>query len=135
MTSPVENNRSKTIALVDSHRIMRDGLEYVLILLGYKIVIRADNGHEFMQLLESSPVPDICILDMDMRNMNGYQATRQLKMRYPELRILAYSTENHEMAIEKILHCGADAYLEKGVTDLQKLKCTIDQLHMAEQMS
>lgn len=120
---------NNTIALVDSHKIMREGLEYILLLLGYKIVLSSDNGNELMGSFEGSAIPGICILDMDMPGINGYQLTRQLKSKFPQLRILAYSTESNELAIEKILNCGADAYLEKGVTNLQELKKTIDRLH------
>jgi DNA-binding NarL/FixJ family response regulator len=117
---------SNTIALVDHHPIMRDGLEFVLHMLGYKIALRATNGKDLFDQLQQNPTPGICILDIDM---NGYQTATELKAKYPEVRILAFSTGKHELIINRILNCGADAWLEKGA-DLTTLKNAIDNLHV-----
>lgn len=120
---------SNTIALVDHHPIMRDGLEFVLHMLGYKIALRANNGKDLFDQLQQNPTPGICILDIDMPDMNGYQTATELKAKYPDVRILAFSTGKHELAINRILNSGADAWLEKGA-DLNMLKNAIDNLHV-----
>ena len=103
-----------TVALVDDHKIFRQGLIEVLNHLGYAITIEASNGKELLNKLEVGSLPDICILDIHMPEMDGFETTRQLRSKYPEIKILAFSTDNTDVSVSKVIGCGAHAFLEKG---------------------
>ena len=103
-----------TVALVDDHKIFRQGLIEVLVHLGYTITIEASNGKELLNKLETGALPDICILDIHMPEMDGFETTRQLRSKYPEIKILAFSTDNTDVSVSKVISCGAHGFLEKG---------------------
>jgi DNA-binding NarL/FixJ family response regulator len=102
------------VALVDDHKIFRKGLVEVLKHLGYHIIAEASNGQELLEKLEHSPLPGICIVDVHMPFMDGFETTRRLKLLYPSIKILALSTDNSDLTVAKIISCGADHFLEKG---------------------
>jgi DNA-binding NarL/FixJ family response regulator len=103
-----------TVALVDDHKIFRQGLTEVLNHLGYAITIEASNGKDLLDQLARSPSPDICILDIHMPLMDGFQTTRLLKEKHPAIKILAFSTDNTDVSVSKVIACGAHGFLEKG---------------------
>ena len=102
------------IALVDDHKIFRQGLIEVLHHLGYAVTIEASNGKELFQQLEDKQLPAISILDIHMPEMDGFETTRQLRSKYPGIKILAFSTDNSDLSVSKVLSCGAHGFLEKG---------------------
>ncbi|RYY24937.1 MAG: response regulator transcription factor [Chitinophagaceae bacterium] len=103
-----------TVALVDDHKIFRQGLIEVLNHLGYTVAIEASNGRELLEKLENRDLPTICILDIHMPEMDGFETTRQLSSKYPGIKILAFSTDNTDVSVSKVISCGAHGFLEKG---------------------
>jgi len=103
-----------TVALVDDHKIFRQGLIEVLNHLGYKVTLQASNGRELLEQLLENDSPAICILDIHMPEMDGFETTRHLRVSYPEIKILAFSTDNTDLSVSRMLSCGAHAFLEKG---------------------
>jgi DNA-binding NarL/FixJ family response regulator len=103
-----------TVALVDDHRIFRQGLTEVLVHLGYEVTIEAPNGKNLLQQLCSKDLPTVCILDIHMPDMDGFETTRILKERYPAIKILALSTDNSDTSVSRMMASGADGFLEKG---------------------
>lgn len=59
----------------------------------FKVVLQAANGQEAIEGLQLQEVlPDICILDISMPVMDGYQTAKQMAERYPEIKILVFSS-------------------------------------------
>src|SRR5687767_7794005 len=103
-----------TVALVDDHKIFRQGLIEVLNHLGYEVTIEVCNGKELFQKLEEEVLPSICILDIHMPEMDGFETSRRLRAKYPAIKILAFSTDNTDVSVSKVIASGAHAFLEKG---------------------
>jgi two-component system, NarL family, invasion response regulator UvrY len=103
-----------TVALVDDHTIFRQGLIEVLVHLGYEVTIEASNGKDLLQQLTSKPLPTVCILDIHMPEMDGFETTRLLKQYYPAIKVLALSTDNSDTSVSRMIASGADGFLEKG---------------------
>ena len=103
-----------TVALVDDHKIFRQGLIEVLKHLGYTVTIEASNGRELLEQLQYKALPSVCILDIHMPEMDGFETTRQLRSTYPEIKILVFSTDNTDVSVSRVIACGAHAFLEKG---------------------
>lgn len=119
------------IALVDDHKLFRDGLaELIHRLDRYEVVIEADHGLDLQEKLQTGPVPDIVILDINMKGMDGYETAQWLRERCPEVRVLVLSMYENETAIIRMLRLGARGYLLKDIRrqELEKaLDAVMDQ--------
>lgn len=105
---------SITIALVDDHQMLRNGLAEMLTNKGFKIIFEANNGKECIDALQSSnTIPDIVLLDITMPVMNGYETASWIKKLYPAIKILALTMYDTEDSIIRMLKCGARGYVLK----------------------
>lgn len=102
-----------TIALVDDHVMLRNGLASLLRDLGYSIVFEADNGKQAVEKFSSHSLPQVVLMDISMPLMNGYETTEWLKKTHPSVHVLALSMLDDEEAIIRMLKCGAKGYLLK----------------------
>jgi DNA-binding NarL/FixJ family response regulator len=72
------------ILLVDDHQMMRDGLRAILDLEdALDVVGEAGNGYEALELAETLR-PDVVVMDIGMKDLNGIEATRQIKAQSPQ---------------------------------------------------
>lgn len=117
------------IAIADDHKLIRTGLVKIIqTQKAYNVYIEASDGTELLQMIEASDIiPDICILDIDMRPMNGYDTAKALMEKYPSVKILALSMYHEEFCIINMLKNGARAFMTKD-TDPGILLAGIKQL-------
>jgi two-component system invasion response regulator UvrY len=118
------------IALADDHAIVRKGLaELIGSMPGLEIVLDADNGKELLAKLNTaSTKPDVCILDINMPEMNGYETASVIREIYDGMGILALSMYDTEFNIIKMLRAGAQGYLLKNVQP-SELRRAITDVH------
>lgn len=78
--------------------------------------INARNGREVLDILdESSPLPDLIILDINMPTMDGKSCLKSIKSdsRFRSIPVVIYTTSSNEMDKEQCLQLGAEKYLIK----------------------
>jgi two-component system invasion response regulator UvrY len=114
-----------TIALVDDHSLLRNGLAQLVQSLGYCVAFEADDGNDFIEQLKRHNVPSIVLMDINMPQLDGYETTKWLKQHYPDVHVLALSMYDNEANIIKMLKCGAKGYILKD-SDPTELKAAID---------
>jgi DNA-binding NarL/FixJ family response regulator len=101
------------ILLADDHQIMRDGLRAILASEpSFEIVGEAENGREAAELCREL-VPDVVIMDIGMPDLNGVEATRQIKADNPEVKVIALSMYADRGYVLGILEAGASGYVLK----------------------
>jgi DNA-binding NarL/FixJ family response regulator len=106
-----------TIAVVDDHALLRKAVNYRLTGMGYKVVLEAENGKQFLDKLEeNAPFPDLCLLDINMPEMNGFETAVQLKKKWPAMKILFFSMQNGNTYMQRAKEVGADGYLCKDAS-------------------
>jgi len=109
------SNKIKLI-IVDDHEIFRNGLKMVLSRLKYiDITGEAENGSEFLQMLNPANLPDIVLMDIEMPQMNGIDATRMALEKYPDLRIIALTMFNEDEYIQNMIDLGVKGFLIKNI--------------------
>lgn len=117
------------IALVDDHKIVRDGLSSGLSEFGISVILHAENGQELLHRLENvAQYPDVIVLDINMPVMDGYLTMLKLVERYPKTKVLALSVNGSEAATIRMMMLGAKGYLEKTCS-LQELASAIRIIH------
>jgi two-component system response regulator NreC len=101
------------ILLVDDHEIVRAGLRSLLERNEQvKIVGEASSGTEAVQLATELK-PDVVLMDVSMRDMDGVEATRRIKKRTPEVNVLALTVHEEEAYFFEMLTAGASGYVPK----------------------
>ncbi|NLH15195.1 MAG: response regulator transcription factor [Phycisphaerae bacterium] len=101
------------ILLVDDHEIMREGMCALLKRLpDIDIVGQASDGRSAISMAKEFS-PDIVIMDIGMPNLNGIEATRQLLIDNPRLKVMALSTHSDGTIVAKMLKAGASGYMLK----------------------
>lgn len=109
-----------TVALIDDHVLIRNALaELIATFDGFKVILQADNGEDFIEKIEKLPTPDIALIDINMPRMNGYETAQHLTKNHPEICILALSVEDDEEAIIRMLRCGSKGYLLKDTPTVE----------------
>ena len=104
---------SARILLVDDHEIMRQGLVALLRKHSdYQIVGQASDGRSALTVLKETS-PDIVIMDIEMPNLNGIDAARQMIASTPDIKVLALSTYSRRSMVVQMLEAGASGYMLK----------------------
>lgn len=107
-------NSFLTVAIVDDSTFMRESARLRLSILGYKVVMEAENGQEFLDKLAQGDTPDICLLDLNMPVMDGFETARNLKKNWPAIRILFHSME--KIGEGAYADWGADGFIAKDAS-------------------
>jgi two-component system, NarL family, invasion response regulator UvrY len=105
------------VALVDDHCLFTESLSGIINGFGnYKVVFQAINGMDLKEKLNSpDQYPDILLLDIGMKVMNGFETAEYLRMNHPSIKVLAVSLYDDEKKIVKMLRLGCKGYLLKEV--------------------
>lgn len=101
------------IIICDDQAIVRDGLS-MLLKLDREIEIAgvAQDGLEAIELVEKE-MPDLVLMDLKMPGLNGIEATRRIRARYPAVKILVLTTYDDDEWIFDAIRAGASGYLLK----------------------
>lgn len=102
------------IALVDDHKLLRNGLAGLInSFSNYTVTYEANNGREFTEILKTKPLPEIVLMDINMPEMDGYETCLWLRNNHPEIKVLALSMYDNENAVIRMFKAGAKGYILK----------------------
>ncbi len=109
------------ILLADDHTIVRQGLKLILSAhADLEVVGEAANGREAVDLADKLR-PDIVLMDVQMPELNGIEATRKMVAANPRVRILVLSMHKESVYVREILKAGARGYILKDAIDTELL--------------
>ncbi len=101
------------ILLVDDHGVLRDGLRMILETQpDMRVVGTAANGRDAVRKTESER-PDIVLMDISMPELNGIEATAQVRARHPDVRVIVLSVLATREHVYSALRAGATGYILK----------------------
>ena len=104
------------IVLAEDHTILREGLHALLAAdPDFEIIGEARDGREAVRCIEKLE-PDLLLMDLSMPRMSGMDAIREIKKRYPEIKIIALTVHKTEEYLLTTLQAGADGYVLKDAT-------------------
>jgi DNA-binding NarL/FixJ family response regulator len=105
--------KPKRVIIVDDHTLVRAGLRRLLAEdPGIEIVGEAGNGRLAISAV-GLLAPHLVLMDLAMPEMNGLEATLEIKKRYPEVRVLIMTMHKSAEYVRASLDAGADGYILK----------------------
>lgn len=104
------------VLLVDDHAVVRSGLSaFLMINDDMELVADAGSGQEAIRLCEQLR-PDVVLMDLVMPGMDGAEATRAIRERWPHIQIIALTSFKEKDLVAKVLQAGAIGYLLKNIS-------------------
>ena len=102
------------VLIADDHKVVADGIRHLLAAQGdIEVVGTARGGREAVRsTLELRP--EVILMDSSMPDLNGIEATRLIRERFPEARVLMLSVHSDAMHIVRALRAGAAGYVPKS---------------------
>lgn len=111
-----------TIAIADDYKIYRDGLKLCLSSdPNLKVTMEADNGEELIEALQKEQ-PEIIIMDLNMPLLDGMEATKQIRKKYENIKILVITMYDNDKFIINLMENGAHGYLLKNAEPKEIIK-------------
>ena len=101
------------ILIVDDHAVLRDGIRALLGLHDdIEVVGEASEGKEAVGKAQEL-MPDVVIMDIAMPGMDGLEATRRLRKKYPKMKVLVLTQHDNKEYILSVIKAGASGYVPK----------------------
>ena len=101
------------LLLVDDHAVVRSGLRMLLEHeTDIEIVGEAGTAHETLALVEQLQ-PDVVLMDIGLPDKSGIEATQEIKLRWPQVAVVALTIHEDEEYFFKMLQAGASGYVPK----------------------
>jgi DNA-binding NarL/FixJ family response regulator len=111
-----------TVLLVDDHALVRKGFRRMLEDDAIIAVVgEASDGNDAVKLATTLK-PDVTVMDCALPGISGIEATRQIRAKHPEARILMLSMHSEDTLIRQALEAGARGYILKNAMDLDLIK-------------
>jgi len=127
----MDKNKKTRVGLVDDHKLIRHGIrELIEDFEGFTVCLVANDGHDLkkqLHFMAKDILPEILLMDIEMPEINGYEATRWLKGHLPDrpkelykhkpdftdIKVVALSMNSGEFSIIEMLKSGATGYIFK----------------------
>jgi len=117
--------KKPTMIIVDDNPTFHQSLILLITVENMAEVIgKASNGNEFLEIL-SNRKPDLVLMDIDMPEMNGIEATQKALEKHPDLKVIVFSMYGNEEYYSKMIELGVKGYILKS--------CDIDEFEKAIQ--
>ncbi|MEB9613098.1 hybrid sensor histidine kinase/response regulator transcription factor [Bacillus cereus] len=108
-------NEQIRLCIVDDHSFIRESLHTILGgLEDLQVVGMAEDGERALELCERLK-PDVVLMDLEMPNLDGIHATKMIKKKCPDIRVLILSTFQNTERAKEIIRNGADGYVLKSI--------------------
>jgi DNA-binding NarL/FixJ family response regulator len=102
------------VALVDDHSLVRDGIKALLAVMApLEVVGEAENGADAIEMVGRCK-PDLLLVDISLKDMNGLELTRVLRSQYPTLKVLMLSMYDNNEYVSESVRAGASGYVLKN---------------------
>lgn len=130
MNADLLPKRTISIAFAEDHAGWHKLITDFLLKSGdFTILASAFNGKELIDLVEKSPsLPDLFMLDINMPVMNGYDTLEIIKLRWPQSKVVIFSSEDPNLFKGKMINRGANAFFYKSM-DMDLLHEAILDVH------
>ena len=114
------------LMLADDHRMLREGLRRSMTDQGFDVVGEARDGDEAIRLAEELQ-PEVILMDVTMPEVDGVEATRQIRLQFPDIKIVMLTMHADQEVLASAIRAGASGYLVKD--------CSTEEIASAVRMA
>jgi DNA-binding NarL/FixJ family response regulator len=114
------------LLLADDHRMLREGLRRSMTDAGFDVVGEASDGDEAVRMVDELR-PDVVLMDVSMPDVDGVEATRQIRANVPDVRVVMLTMHADQSVLADAIRAGASGYLVKD--------CSTDEVASAVRMA
>ena len=108
-----DEKRVIRVLIAEDHRTFAEALQRVIDLeKGLQVVTIADNGKEAVDLVVENH-PDVVLMDVEMPDLDGIQATRKIRQASPNTQVVMLSAHHDDTLVARAVEAGAAGYLNK----------------------
>lgn len=100
------------VLLAEDHKIVRQGTRMFLESMDVEVVGEATTGTEAVRMAGELQ-PDVIIMDIHMPELTGVEATRRIRIDYPDVRVLVLTAYDDPAYVHALLDAGADGFVLK----------------------
>lgn len=124
------NSTPVTVAYAEDHTSVRKSIiSYLHDLSGIEVIIDAANGKDLIgQIEKSGSLPDVCLIDIRMPELNGFETIAAIKQKWKGMKTLVLSTYVEEMYVLRMIRAGVNGYLSKAC-DPEEIKEALLAIH------
>jgi DNA-binding NarL/FixJ family response regulator len=118
------------IVIADDEQLFRSGIRFILEREpNFNISFEAENGKKLLDFLRTTKeFPDIILMDLNMPEMNGVEATKIIHKTHPNIKVVVLTSYNSKSFITNMIDVGASSYLVKN-TSPKMVVHTINEVH------
>jgi DNA-binding NarL/FixJ family response regulator len=107
------------IVLADDHVMFRRGVKKIIQEIDeLEVIGEAGDGLQLLEIIKKSP-PDMVVVDVSMPNLRGLEATREIKMSFPKIKVIILTMHRDKEYLYHALSAGAEGYLLKEDADAE----------------
>src|SRR5437773_8594533 len=118
--------RKITILIVDDHKLIRESWAFILNTdFRFEVIGEKSSGEEAITFVQSV-IPDIILMDVNMKPMSGFEAAKQIRRISPGSKIIGVSIHNMPAYAKKMLKLGAMGYITKNSSKDEMVKAIIE---------
>lgn len=122
----IRNKNRLRIVVADDHELVRRGIRDLLeTQRGWRVVSEATGGRDALQIVKKLK-PDIAILDITMPDLDGLEATRQIREAAADTRVLILTMHESDQMVRRVLEAGAQGYVLKSDMAMQLVHAVKD---------
>lgn len=118
------------VLVADDSKIMRRNIVAVIESMGHCVIAQAMNGKDAVSKYRKYR-PDVVTMDVSMPEMNGIEAVKEIKKRFPEAVIVMSTSQGQETLVMEAIKRGVKGYVLKPVTK-EKLRAVFEKLFSME---
>ncbi|MBL7814759.1 MAG: response regulator transcription factor [Saprospiraceae bacterium] len=124
-------NKTKLI-VADDHHLVRQGIVSLLEDVDFvEIIGEASNGKQVLDLLKSSKIPDVLLMDVDMPLLSGIETLERINQEFFGIKIIMLTMLNNKDIIQRSVDKGAKGFLFKN-TSVEELAMAIKKVAIGE---
>jgi DNA-binding NarL/FixJ family response regulator len=118
------------ILIADDHALFRDGLRSLLQSRGHEVIGEARNGRQAIELALQLK-PDLVLMDIQMPELDGVSATRELTAQLPDVKVVALTASEQNETLFDAIKAGAQGYLLKNL-EAEEFFALLDRASLGE---